>query len=505
MPWMEELYRIAHALSTPLWLRWGWRLAFRLSYSEILMRRSSGIVLALALCLAYAVAAVPPQPAPKAGAQTVLDRYVHRPGPAFRWTVARTLPGEGYTAYVVEMTSQSWRKPAEVDRPVWNHLLTIVRPDKVTTSTGFLMIGGGSIDDKLPVHADATLVDIAVSSGSVVAELRNVPSQPLKFPDEPKGLIEDGIITYTWDKFLRGGDDDWPLQLPMTKAAVRAMDTMTAFCASEQGGHATVDRFFVAGASKRGWTTWTTAAVDKRVIGIAPIVIDLLNMVPSFEHHYQVYGGWAPAVKDYVERGIMDWSGSKRYDELMTIVEPFSYRDRLTMPKFMINAAGDQFFIPDSSQFYFDELQGEKYLRYVPNAGHGLQDSDARQSLIAFYDAFLHGRPRPKFGWKYAEDGTLRVTTGSKPTAVKLWQATNPAARDFRLDKIGPAYRATELEDTGQGVYVAKVPVPAKGWTAYFVELTYPSGGKYDFKFTTPVKVTPDRLPHPPFVPKVKH
>ena len=29
---------------------------------------------------------------------------------------------------------------------------------------------------------------------------------------------------------------------------------------------------------QRGWTTWTTGAVDKRVIGIAPIVMDLLNI-----------------------------------------------------------------------------------------------------------------------------------------------------------------------------------------------------------------------------------
>jgi len=79
----------------------------------------------------------------------------------------------------------------------------------------------------------------------------------------------------------------------------------------------------------------------------------------------------------------------------MKIEDPYSYRDRFTMPKLIINSTGDQYFLPDSSQFYFDALPGEKYLRYVPNTKHSL-NSDARESLIAFYDAVLRGRPRPR-------------------------------------------------------------------------------------------------------------
>jgi PhoPQ-activated pathogenicity-related protein len=452
--------------------------------------------------LALLVVAAAASGAQKAGNLTPLDRYVKAPDDHYKFELVRTIPGDGYTTYVLDLTSQSWRSPSEVDRTVWKHWLTIVKPDKVSYTTGFLFIGGGSNKDKPPAKPDAALADYAATTHSVVSELRMVPNQPLTFPDDGKERVEDGIIAYTWDKFLHGGDDQWPARLPMTKSAVRAMDAITSFCASEAGGKVDVKTFVVAGGSKRGWTTWTTAAVDRRVIAIVPAVIDLLNIEPSFDHHYRVYGFFAPAVKDYEERGLMDWSGQPRYRELMKIVEPYSYRDRLTMPKLMVNAAGDQFFLPDSSQFYFDDLKGEKYLRYVPNTDHSLKNSDARETMGAFYEAILKKTPRPKFTWKCEKDGTIRVKAADQPAEVKLWQATNPDARDFRLEKIGPAYQSSTLSDQGGGTYLAKVDKPAKGFTAYFVELTFPGGGKYPLKFTTAVRVTPDVLPFPSYKPR---
>jgi hypothetical protein len=47
-------------------------------------------------------------------------------------------------------------------------------------------------------------------------------------------------------------------------------------------------------------------------------------------------------------------------------------------------------------------------------------------------------------------------------------------------------------------VYEGTVEKPAKGWTAFFVEMTYPgpAGEKGPpYKFTTQVKIVPDVLP----------
>ncbi len=429
--------------------------------------------------------------------ETPLDAYVHAPDGHFQYKLVSTLPASGGGAtYVLEMISQAWRKPSEVDRTEWKHWLFIYKPKSLRSSTALLFIGGGSNDRPMPKPSEQ-LARIAEASGSAVAELFMVPNQPLRFANDPYGpRSEDEIVAYTWVRYMRTSDVNWPLRLPMTKAAVRGMDAVTGFLASPEGGSAKVDRFVVAGGSKRGWTTWTTAAVDPRVVAIMPLVIDLLNIEPSFEHHYRAYGFWAPAVKDYEQAGLMDKFQDPKFRELMRIVEPYEYRDRFTMPKYIVNAAGDQFFLPDSSQFYFDDLPGEKYLRYIPNTDHSLKDSDVYQSLTAFYQAVLAGKPRPKFSWKFAGADTIRVSPASAPSAVKLWQATNPEHRDFRLETIGPAYRSTTLRPDPDGVYVARVRKPAHGFTAYFVELTFPGPGKYPFKFTTPVRVIPDVLPY---------
>jgi PhoPQ-activated pathogenicity-related protein len=426
---------------------------------------------------------------------TALDRYMAKPDPTYQYKLVSTFEGQDTTGYVIELTSQTWRTAQEVDLPVWKHWLTIAVPKKVTSPTAMILIGGGSNTSAAPKGGDVTLHRVAREAGAITAQISTIPSEPLVFTDEGKRRSEDSIIAYTWDKYMRTGDEEWPLRLPMTKAVVRAMDTIQAFCASPEGGGHKVETFMVTGASKRGWTTWTTSAVDNRVIAMCPIVIDVLNVVPSFHHHKAVYGDWAPAVGDYVRMHVMDWLDTPEFASLLKIVDPYSYVGRLTIPKLVMNSCGDQFFCPDSWQFYWNDLKGPSYLRYVPNTGHGLNAS-AVQSVESFFVAIVKGAAIPQYSWSFPDEATTRVETKSKPTSVKLWQAENPNARDFRIDTIGEAWKATDLAPQSDGVYVGHVEKPEKGWRAYMVELTFPGAGAAPFIFTSPVRIVPDVLPN---------
>ncbi|MGD9724666.1 MAG: PhoPQ-activated pathogenicity-related family protein [Pirellulales bacterium] len=431
--------------------------------------------------------------------ETALDRYIAQPDPAYAWKLAHTVKGEGYTTYVIDLTSQTWRSEKDVDRPVWKHWLTVVKPDQLQHHTGFLYIGGGNNDGKMPADSTERTIELAKYTGSIVAELFTVPNQPLVFTDsKDEKRYEDNLIAYTRVKYMATRDPSWLVRLAMVKSGVRAMDCLQEFFASDAGGKWALESFVVSGGSKRGWTTWLVGVVDPRVVAIIPIVIDALNSEVITRHHYEAYGFFSPALKDYVRHGLFpEKVGTPEYREILAIEDPYHYRhrERLKIPKYVINASGDQFFLPDNSQFYYHDLPEPKWLRYVENAKHDLAGSDARESIASFYLSVLEGARRPKFTWTCESEGVMRVKPEGQVEQVNLWQATNPDARDFRVDTIGKAYTKAPLAAQSDGTYLAQIGKPPKGFTAFFVELVYPSGHKYPFKFTTDVCVVPDVLP----------
>ncbi|MEZ5938137.1 MAG: PhoPQ-activated protein PqaA family protein [Hyphomonadaceae bacterium] len=436
----------------------------------------------------------------EAGERTSFDDYMDRPESVYGWTKVSSFTGEGYTADILELTSQTWRSEKDVDKPVWKHWLTVIRPDQIDTDTGFLYITGGSDGDPPPEKAPDELALIATKTHSIVTELRMVPNQPLHYTDTPdKARYEDDSIAYTWRKQIETGEDEWLIRMAMVKSGVQAMTAVQAFAQSEDGGGQPVNRFVVAGASKRGWTTWLVGAMDTRVVAIMPLVIDALNTDALAKHHYEVLGFFAPSLGDYVHHGIIPhMAGDPAYQKMLDIEDPYSYRHRkrMALPKYAINAAGDQYFHPDTSQFYWADIPEEKTLRYVPNTDHGLGGSDVIETMIAFYDMILTGTPRPTYAWSKAEDGTLSVTTNTAPKEVRLWQAYNPDARDFRVESLGKKYTSTVLEPREDGSYAAKVEQADTGFKAWFIELTWDTPSGFPFKATTGVTITPDIRPY---------
>jgi PhoPQ-activated pathogenicity-related protein len=326
-----------------------------------------------------------------------------------------------------------------------------------------------------------------------------VPNQPLRFTEDPKPRVEDEIIAYQQAKFAKHQEPGELVRLPMVKSGVAAMTAVQQYLASDDGGKLPLDHFVVSGGSKRAWTTWLVGALDPRVVGIIPIVINVLDVDATTRHHWEAMGYFSPALKDYVENGLIPGQiGKPGLKAVNEIEDPLNYRDRpsMKMPKYVINAVGDEYFPPDNTKYSYHLLPQTKRLRMIPNSKHSTAGTDINESMTAFYAAILNHTPIPDYAWSVGKDGAITLRSSVKPLEVNLWQGTNPNARDFRVDTIGKAFTSKRLTPDKNGVYAGNVPKPKSGYTAYFLEVLYPSGTKYPFKFTTEVYVKPDVLPY---------
>ncbi|MBB65580.1 MAG: PhoPQ-activated pathogenicity [Waddliaceae bacterium] len=428
-----------------------------------------------------------------------LKEYVMREDSAYKWMIEETRETETYDYYLLCLNSQQWLSEKELTEPLWQHSLQVIVPKSLKSDKAFMMIGGGSRHDKVVHDPESFLVQFALSTGTVAAQIQQVPNQPIHFKDEylekyeQSGRSEDALIAYTWYKHLHGEKNEYLARFPMTKAVVKGMDAVQELC--EQESFHVPSQFFLSGFSKRAWTAWTTAGVDSRVFAFSPMVIDLLNIRQSFEHHFNAYGFWAPAVGNYVEMDIMRWRTSKEFERLANLVEPYTFREKFTMPKYIVNSAGDEFFLPDSWQFYLKDLPGDTYLRYIPNTDHTLRSSNALSVIQSFYRSLVEKKPLPVFTWNRELNGDLWVKSETNPIEVNLWTAINEEARDFRMSAYGALWKKEPVEISKINEYHFRAKKPSSGYTAFFIELVYDSGYETPLIFTTGVSVLPNLLP----------
>lgn len=441
-----------------------------------------------------------------------LDRYTAERDEVFSWKVIKSYGDhEGMLGFAIDLTSQKWRGEDEVSHPLWTHMMQVVVPDEVEHDTALLLIGGGRRQSGPPRRLQQELWTIAQATGTIVAAVPNVPNQPLALPDANGGLgegrYEDDLLAESWVLARRTGDDGWVIHQAMVESAIAAMDAVQAFVKSEEGGGHEVAGFVVSGGSKRGWTTWLTAAVDDRVRGIIPMVIDVLNLPETMRHHFGAYGFFAPAIGDYAGRNLMQELDTPDGLRLRRIVDPYLFRDRLDMPKFLVNTTGDQYFLPDTTKYYLDELPGLTKMRAVQNWDHAIdRNADAVFSAIGFYEAILNQVSIPHLVVEVVEETDeavewlLSVNIEDERVRLRrltLWQGTNPEARDFRQETVGKPFRMRMLEAEEDGRYRIRLEKPESGYTAFFVEDRYDvEGQNLPLVFTTQVRIIPDVLEH---------
>jgi len=409
---------------------------------------------------------------------TDLVDYVTKDDKAFAWKKTGKLEVPNGEVFELELTSQKWQGIT------WTHKVQVFVPKGVKPqATMVLWNQGGS-----PSPSSGMLgLEIAKRVGAPVAFLYGIPNQPLF-----DGKREDALIAETFVKYLETKDSSWPLLFPMVKSLVKGMDALQAFAKDEWTFDVT--HFVVTGASKRGWTSWLTAATgDKRVKAIAPLVIDTLNMPVQMKNQVAAFGKPSLMIKDYTERNLVPIPDSGEGQKLWKMVDPWVYRDAITVPKMIINGTNDPYWPLDALNSYWDDLKGEKHVLYVPNAGHDLReaDKDGRKQLIperavntlsAFCkcQVFEKKMPQPTWTMKDVPEGaTLDMKFGGKVVAIRQW-STDSETRDFRKAQWTTTAIVGMTKTAGLDRYETTQPAGRK-FEAFFIEAEYEIDG---LKFT---------------------
>ena len=406
--------------------------------------------------------AAPEVPAPP----TELVEYVTKKDDSFSWKLADTKKTDTGTIYEIDLVSQTWHDIT------WDHKIQVFVPKNAKPQATMVLWNQGGTPNLL---SGVLGMSIAERVKAPVAFLYGVPKQPLF-----GGKKEDTLIAETFVRYLDTKDGSWPLLFPMVKSVVKAMDALQQFAKKEWDYE--VKSFVITGASKRGWTTWLTAATgDTRVRAIAPLVIDTLNMPVQMKNQVGAFGKPSEMIKDYVERKLVPIPDTPEAKKLWRMVDPWVYRDKITVPKMIINGSNDPYWPLDALNSYWDDMKGDKWILYVPNAGHDLRERDkggkpellpmrAVNTLSAFCHCMIFDKPMPGLSWVCDEKAgvcRLEVTSAAKTTGMRVWKAESET-RDFR--------KALWVEDTGAR-FPATVRAPEKGFRAFYAETEYDMDG----------------------------
>ncbi|MGN7972373.1 PhoPQ-activated pathogenicity-related family protein [Serratia sp. 22264] len=408
---------------------------------------------------------------------------------------------DGVMLQKYKLSSQSWSPQGIVSPPRWEHEVDIYIPDSAREKNALVVVNNGSNNDGSGNSVEPTdfngeeLTRIAAATRTIVISVSNVPNQTLNYQGVNKPLAEDDSVAHSWKLFI--GDtqkyQDASLHIPMSASISQVFRL-----AKKELGQQNIEKFIVTGASKRGWATWLAALSDPDVNAIVPFVLDLLGTKKSLEHMYQSYGkNWPIAFYPYYKQEIDQQIGTNEFARLMTLEDPLAYRNtdlgsRLNIDKYIINASGDDFYVPDNSRFYYNQLPGSKSLRVVPNSTHNGVLSVAEQSLTTFVNRFQEQRKLPEITEKVQgnddEEKVLTVSFSEKPTSILRWTARNPAARDFRY-ACDVKYSSAPVS-LASGGETLSIPLtsPDSGWQATYLEATFSDG----YVATTQVYITPD-------------
>jgi len=503
---------------------------------------------------------------PKCQGFECVKRYVSAPDSAYSYVdtglrLQGNTSGVDWTGSLLNMTSQRWLSNLDTVNPAWSHGVVVIRPSNMeganSSGTGWATLyvclgwygsdhGPGLGELRAEDNDVQVAAAIAVRTGAPAAIVYAVPPQ-VEVSIDHKIRDEDDLLAHGQLRFFRGGGKSrWLVELPMTKAVVRAMDTVSGYAASAWGVQ--VHNFTLTGASKRAAASWHAAAVDDRVRAIVPMAKSLDTEL-FVKRTVQSYGGIPVVGATYMDHELVAAGDESLSKKMWKITDPIMYASRYKhVAKLVIDAAQDEYFMPDHASLWWGRMPGPKSHLVVTDGGH-IIGGPAVLSLVEPISAFIRtqqlGQASPALNW------TANLSAGRieawlpegapPPSSVELRQAhtCDGSRRDFRLHNYdvgesctrcgiqlmtqapgsppSPTCRNLAVQWTGAPIeavegsggrrWIAEVTPPQDGrWLAFFLHFEFPGPAppapatealRTTWRLSTEVAVVPNTYPFP--------
>jgi PhoPQ-activated pathogenicity-related protein len=427
-----------------------------------------------------------------------LDAYVKRPDPSFAWSEKK--PGQ--SPLHLRMTSQTWQNVR------WTHDIVVAFPSEKEGIEGDQMESEGSVGQRdIGTEGQENQRESkGFESFRAASRQSEIPPEGSRRPGPPIANRKDVAILY-----ITGGDPNKADQNEAQRLADLAKmpvamlhhipnqplfgkneddliaHTFEKFLETTAGSANPLKKFVVIGASKRGWTAWLAGAIqDKRVIGIAPMVFDNLRFKEQLKHQLDSWGKYSEMIADYTDKGLDKVLDTPAGTRLVDLVDPWTYRTRITIPKLIVNGSNDRYWTVDALSLYWDGLVGPKYCSIVPNAGHLLGDmKQALHAIAAFARSCAGEFEMPEIRTMIEKDDWCRVWITDSQDARYVWEAAS-ASHDFRESKW--QISGSSMGGSGSFLDYTSYKLKAKPPAAVLVQVDFHVKGM-SFSLSSPVFV----------------
>ncbi len=445
----------------------------------------------------------------------ILISYAKEVDKNYNYRLHSKTQGAGYSAYFLELISQSWH-PEKVFPPLWRHWLTLIVPMRRTKDSALLTLTKGLSSIERPMsEIPLSLISTAVSTNSIVAILEGFPIDPIGFYETPSKRIElkdTEIFAWSLRQYYDTNDPSWVIILPMVKSVVSAMNAVQEFILKELQSEIPVKDFVICGDIPF-FTPWLIPAVDERVIG----VIGLNNFVYNIDYLIKAFLinqiPFPPLFEELDNEGLLQHFETKEGEKLLSIIDPYNYRQFMRIPKLVVSYSGrsDTNFsfyaesvLPDIPEPIFWSLFPQASISrepiYLSQSTMNMSYSKSpmppkiynfRDTIFIFYQRIISKRELPLFSWNITEDGKCSLKVSEEIVEARVWYCIQDTKKQL-FDSVSEWQMATMLE-ISEDTYEVNLNLPDDRYKAVFIEVIYPSLSGTNFPMTSYIHIIPPK------------